>query len=152
MAKLRISQVIDEVIDNIELQMEQENKHVIKIETVKARAMEFIIFDCQNEDTRKCTEIGFDQMVHVRLNQYGYRSVRTGMFINLDRETGLQRLKALLDSADTTATDKALVADRIRRKFDGQMKMDFGEDGALLGYKETMTEEEFVADLEADAI
>ena len=36
-------------------------------------------------------------------------------------------------------------------KLDGQMKMSF--DGAdLVGYEETMTEEEFLADLEADAV
>ena len=139
------------VIDGIELQMAETNKHVIRVNTVKARAMEHIVFDGQNEDTKKCTEVGFDQMVHSRLNEHGYRSVRTGRFINLERCDSVIRLEELLKNADTNIEDKKKIWKRIKDKLDGQMKMSF--DGAVLvGYEETMTEEEFLADLEADAV
>lgn len=150
-AKSNVTTVIDVIIDGIELQMAENNKHVIRTETIKNRAMEYLFFDGQNEETRKCTEIGFDQMVHSRLNERGYRSVRTGRFINLERCDSVIRLEELLKNADTSVEDKKKIWKRIKDKLDGQMKMSF--DGAdLVGYEETMTEEEFLADLEADAV
>lgn len=152
MAKSRISKIIDAVIDSIEIQLKEQNKHVIRIDTVKERALIHITFDGQNEDTKRCTEIGFDKLVHSRLHEYGYRSVRVGMFISLDGCDNIQRLKELLDSADVSVKEKQLVWAQIKKKFDGQMAMQFGENGDHTGYVETMTEEEFVEDLEADAI
>ena len=152
MAKSRISKVVDAVIDGIEIQLKEENKHVIRIDTVKERSLVHIVFDGNNEDTKKCIEIGFDQIVHSRLHEYGYRSVRTGMFISLDDCDNIKRLKELLDSADVSTKEKQLVWAQIKKKFDGQMAMQFGEDGEHAGYVETMTEEEFIEDLEADAI
>ncbi|MBR3320750.1 MAG: hypothetical protein IKG04_02270 [Exiguobacterium sp.] len=152
MAKSRISKIVDLVIDGIEIQLMESNKHVIRIETVKNRAMEYIEFDAKNDDTVQCVKIGFDQIVHIRLHDYGYRSVRTGMFINLDDCDNIKRLKELFDSADTSVADKQKVMMRIKKKLDGQMVMQFDEEGHCTDYIETMTEEEFVADLEADAI
>lgn len=150
-AKSNVTTVIDVIINGIELQMAENNKHVIRTETIKNRAMEYLFFDGQNEETRKCTEVGFDQMVHSRLNERGYRSVRTGRFISLDGCTNIARLKALYDSAEKNAAQKEEIARMIKDKCDGQIRMQFdGPD--LIGYEETMTEEEFVADLEADAI
>lgn len=67
MAKSRISIIIDRIIDDIEIELEANNKHVIKVDTIKERALEFITIDCNNDDSQKCAEIGFDQVVHNRL-------------------------------------------------------------------------------------
>lgn len=131
--------------------MAEANKHVIRTGTVKTRSMAHLFFDGQNEETKECTEIGFDQKIHARLYARNYRSVRTGLFINLDRCESVIRLEELLKNADTSLEDKKTIWKRIKDKLDGQMEMSFdGPD--LIGYEETMTEEEFVADLEADAI
>ena len=151
MAKSRISTIIDQIIDDIEIQLESDNKHVIKIETVKERARKYIIIDCNNDDSLRCAEIGFDQTVHNRLYQYGYRSVRMGLFINLDSCDNIKRLQELLNSADASLQDKQKIWQKIKKQLDGQMEMQF--DGAEhTGYVETMTEEEFIDDLLADAI
>lgn len=151
MAKSRISTIIDQIIDDIEIQLESDNKHVIKIDTVKERARKYIIIDCNNDDSLRCAEIGFDQTVHNRLYQYGYRSVRMGLFINLDSCDNIKRLQELLNSADASLQDKQKIWQKIKKQLDGQMEMQF--DGAEhTGYVETMTEEEFIDDLLADAI
>lgn len=151
MAKSRISTIIDQIIDDIEIQLESDNKHVIKIDTVKDRARKYIIIDCNNDDSLRCAEIGFDQTVHNRLYQYGYRSVRMGLFINLDSCDNIKRLQELLNSADASLQDKQKIWQKIKKQLDGQMEMQF--DGAEhTGYVETMTEEEFIDDLLADAI
>lgn len=151
MAKSRISKIVDMVIDNVEIQLTESNKHVIRVETVKNRAMVHIDLGGINEDSDRCIEVGFDQIVHNRLYNYGYRSVRTGMFINLDACESIPRLKALLDSEDATIADKQKVWAKIKKQLDGQMRMQF-EGSELASYVETMTEEEFLADLEADAV
>lgn len=151
MAKSRLSTIIDQIIDDIEIQLNADNKHVIKLDTVKERALEFITIDCNNDDSQKCAEIGFDQIVHGRLYQYGYRSVRMGLFINLDSCDNVKRLQELLNSADSSLQDKQKIWAKIKKQLDGQMEMQF--DGAdHVGYVETMTEEEFIDDLLADAI
>ena len=151
MAKTRISTIIDQIIDNIEIQLEAKNKHVIKTDTVKERALEHINLECGNDDTRRCAEIGFDQIVHNRLYQYGYRSIRMGLFINLDSCDNIQRLQELLNSADSSVQDKQKIWLKIKKQRDGQIEMQFN--GAEhTGYIETMTEEEFIDDLLADAI
>ncbi len=151
MAKSRISIIIDRIIDDIEIELEANNKHVIKVDTIKERALEFITIDCNNDDSQKCAEIGFDKSVHDRLYQYGYRSVRVGLFINLDSCENIKRLQELLNSADSSLQDKQKIWAKIKKQLDGQMEMAFNG-SEHTGYVETMTEEEFVADLEADAI
>lgn len=151
MAKTRISTIIDQIIDDIEIQLETENKHVIKVDTIKDRALEHITIDCNNEDSQRCAEIGFDQVVHGRLYQYGYRSIRMGLFVNLDSCDNVKRLRELLNSADSSLQDKQKIWMKIKKQLDGQIEMQF--DGAEhMGYVETMTEEEFIDDLLADAI
>lgn len=151
MAKTRISTIIDQIIDDIEIQLETESKHVIKVDTIKDRALEHITIDCNNEDSQRCAEIGFDQVVHGRLYQYGYRSIRMGLFVNLDSCDNVQRLRELLNSADSSLQDKQKIWMKIKKQLDGQIEMQF--DGAEhMGYVETMTEEEFIDDLLADAI
>ena len=107
MAKSRISTIIDQIIDDIEIQLNADNKHVIKLDTVKERALEFITIDCNNDDSQKCAEIGFDQIVHGRLYQYGYRSVRMGLFINLDSCSSNSFLYFCLDSVCHNITGAA---------------------------------------------
>ncbi len=151
MAKSRISTIVDQIIDDIEIELEKEGKHVIQTKTVKERALVFIDLICGNDDTQKCAEIGFDQVVHSRLYQYGYRSIRVGLFINLDSCDNIKRLQELLNSADASVLDKQKIWQKIKKQLDGQMEMQF--DGAEhTGYVETMTEEEFIDDLLADAI
>ena len=151
MAKSRLSTIIDQIIDDIEIQLNADNKHVNKLDTGKERALEFITIDCNNDDAQKCAEIGFDQIVHGRLYQYGYRSVRMGLFINLDSCDNIKRLQELLNSADASLQDKQKIWQKIKKQLDGQIEMQF--DGAEhTGYIETMTEEEFINDLLADAI
>lgn len=151
MAKSRLSTIIDQIIDDIEIQLNADNKHVIKLDTVKERALEYITIDCNNDDSQKCAEIGFDQIVHCRLYQYGYRSVRMGLFINLDSCDNIKRLQELLNSADASLQDKQKIWQKIKKQLDGQIEMQF--DGAEhTGYIETMTEQEFIDDLLADAI
>ena len=151
MAKSRVSTIIDQIIDDIEIQLERDSKHVIKVDTIKDRASEFITIDCNNDDSQRCAEIGFDQVVHNRLYQYGYRSIRMGLFINLDSCDNVQRLRELLNSADSSLQDKQKIWMKIKKQLDGQIEMQF--DGSEhTGYVETMTEEEFIDDLLADAI
>lgn len=151
MAKSRVSTIIDQIIDGIEIQLESDNKHVIKVDTIKDRALEFITIDCNNDDSQRCAEIGFDKTVHDRLYQYGYRSIRMGLFINLDSCDNVQRLRELLNSADSSLQDKQKIWMKIKKQLDGQIEMQF--DGSEhTGYVETMTEEEFIDDLLADAI
>ena len=151
MAKSRVSTIIDQIIDDIEIQLERDSKHVIKVDTIKDRASEFITIDCNNDDSQRCAEIGFDQVVHNRLYQYGYRSIRMGLFINLDSCDNVQRLRELLNSADSSLQDKQKIWMKIKKQLDGQIEMQF--DGSEhTGYIETMTEEEFIDDLLADAI
>ena len=63
----------------------------------------------------------------------------------------IKRLQELLNSADSSLQDKQKIWQKIKKQLDGQMEMQF--DGAEhTGYVETMTEEEFIDDLLADAI
>ena len=93
------------------------------------------------------------QVIQSRLFSRGYRSIRTGLFINIDTCTNIEYLRIILNNAEQTAEDKAKVAARLKTLLDGQSGMKFDpETMDFLGWQEKPTEESFMMDLEADAI
>ena len=149
--KNRVTEIISIEIELIESEMEQFDKHVIRTATLKDRCMNHLDFDCGNDETEYCTTVGFSQVIQSQLYNHGYRSVRRGLFVNLERCESLPYLQAMEDNEDLDVKTKQIVLAKIKERKDGQSRMKF--DGAeFVGYIEMPNEEDFIEMLEADAV
>lgn len=149
--KSHISEVVDLAIDMLEDRMVTEGRHILKTKSVRAFIENHIDADPQTEDEKILYATGLSQVIEQRLFKRGYRSVRKGRFSNLDECEDVLYLQEMLKNALENSGTKDDSVQRIRAKLDGQMKMIPDSDGTL-NIIDTMTEEEFVARLEADAV
>lgn len=150
-----ISFVVDFSIGSIESEMESGGKHVIKTETIKNRVLSRVEIGGINDDSDYLTDVGLAQIIQQRLYYRGYRSVRTGKFVNLDRCEDIDYLQQMLENADISAQEKICVAKRIKKIRDEKLsgQIEFTIDGSILsGLHVPLSEEEFIEKLEKDAI
>lgn len=153
--RANISKTIDAVLDGIEAELMTTGRHVIRTATIKTRAQGYHPsgYRTSDDDINYLADNGMAQVIQSRLFSRGYRSIRTGLFINIDTCTNIEYLRIILNNAEQTAEEKAKVAARLKILLDGQSGMKFDpETMDFLGWQEKPTEESFVADLEADAI
>lgn len=151
----RLSNIIDEEIMLIEAEMEYAKKHVMKTDTLKERVLLHVHFDGKNDETKYVQKVGFGQVIQSRLYANGYRSIRMGLFVNLDRCEDIVYLQTLLKNADLAAEDKAMVRDRIKQLRDTKMtgQIEFDINGSVIkGLISPITEQELMDMLEADAV
>lgn len=150
-----VSFIVDMVISGIEDEMFASGKHVIRTDTIRQRSMVSIRVDAGNDDTKYLAEIGFGQVVQSRLYSRGYRSVRCGMFVNVDRCEDIDYLQELLKNADINMADKERVRDRIKKLRDSKIlgQIYFDIDGDIIsGLVVPISEEELIGKLEEDAV
>lgn len=150
--KNRVTEIISIEIELIESEMERFGKHVIRTATLKDRCMNHLILECGNDETQYLTDIGFGQAIQSGLYTHGYRSVRRGMFVNLERCESLPYLQAMEDNEDLDVKTKQIVLAKIKALKDGQSKMKFDTEGNFIEYVEMPNENDFIDMLEADAI
>ena len=150
-----ISFVVDFSIGSIESEMEASGKHVIKTETIKSRVLSRVEIGGINDDSDYLTDVGLAQIIQQRLYNRGYRSVRTGKFVNLDRCEDIDYLQQMLDNANISTQEKICVAKSIKQTRDDKLtgQIEFTIDGSILsGLHVPLSEEEFIEKLEKDAI
>lgn len=151
----RITAIIDTEILMLETEMEHTDKHVINTETLKNRVMLHINFDGENDETKYCTKVGFGQVIQSRLFNNGYRSVRTGLFVNVDRCESISYLNEIVKNADASETTKAMVKERLKKirdtKLSGQIEFDISGN-IINGLTNPLSEDEFMEMLRADAV
>ena len=150
-----ISRLIDETITRIENIMIDSDKHVIKTESIKARVSAKTKIHGINENSTYLAGIGLGQVIQSRLNERGYRSVRCGMFVNIDNCDDIDYLNKIVENADQTAETRSRARARIKalrdKKLTGQLEFDI-HGNVINGIRDTMTEEELLEKLEADAV
>ena len=140
--------IFDQEIVFIEIEMEQLNKHLISTETLMQRALPHFDIDAGTDSTEYFTDVGVRQVMQSRLYAHGYRSVRRGYFVNLDRCDSLEYLQALLGNSELDVENREKVMRKIKEKRDAQTSMDFATGTIHV----PMTEEEFMREIEADAV
>lgn len=142
------SYVFDEEITLMEIEMESVGKHLISTESLRSRAMPHFDIDAGTETTERFTEIGIGQVMQQRLYVRGYRSVRRGYFVNLDRCDSLEYLTALLGNVELDVESREKVMRKIKEQRENQLSFDF-ENGSI---HIPMNEEQFMKHIEADAV
>lgn len=145
-----ISKIVDQEIRLLESSLDIRHRHVMKTETIRQRVLQYFdsaeaIINAQLESE------GLTQVIQRRLHANGYRSVRKGYFVNLERCFDIPYLNALQQNADITAAERELAAERIRKireeRLDGQLYFDKNMDIYV-----PMNESEFMVRLERDAV
>lgn len=151
----RLTAIIDEEILILENELKETDNHVIKTATLKDRVMRHIQFDGKNEETQYCAKVGFSQTIQMRLWVKGYRSLRTGFFINLDNCENVPYLQELLANADLAVSERERVKDRIKslrdKKLSGQIEFDIAGN-VINGLTNPLTESELMELILDDAI
>lgn len=147
--------VVDRIINVLEAKMAQEDKHIIKTDTIKRIALGEVVISGNNEDTEWLASVGFGQVIQSRLQKRGYRSVRKGRFVCLNNCEDVEYLHQLLQAADISVEEKDDIRNKIRKirdaKLSGQIRFDF--DGNIIsGLFIPLSEEELMEKLEADAV
>ena len=144
--------VINQMIALIEDRMESNQKHLISTETLKREVRKHLHLSAEGDDSNYCMETGFNHAISSRLYENGYRSVRKGYFVNLDRCKDVDYLMALSQNADLLSEEKAIVSARIREiknsRCDGQYRWDL-ETGEIV---EMLNEEQFMEKIVEDAV
>ena len=147
-----VTYVINQEILLIENEMIEKKKHLISTATLRKRARAHLDLSVKTKDAKYCADFGFNQLICQRLYAKGYRSVREGYYVNLDRCYDVDYLIKLTKSADCSAKEKTLVAKRIKTirntRCDGQLEWNL-KTGEII---ETMNEAEFMKKIEEDAV
>lgn len=143
-----ITNIVDHEIELLEISMEHQEKHLISTDTLKERCLAHIDIDTGNDDTEWLSKIGFGQVIQSRLYAHGYRSVRTGFFVNFDKVTDIEYLAALLANAETNVLEKEMIKEQIKKKCDGQGFLNPETMEVVM----PMNEEEFMQKIMADAV
>lgn len=150
-----VSRVVDDAITLIETKMTVYGKHIIKTDVIQYIALSHVKISALNDDTEYLANVGFGQIIQSRLYERGYRSVRKGRFVNLDRCDDIDYLKELLHSSDQNVKDKEKVRARIKELRDhvlsGQISFDI-DGNVIKGMSIPLTEDELNEKLEADAV
>ena len=140
--------VFDQEIVYLEVEMEKFGKHLISTDTLMQRALPHFEIEAGTDSTEYFTDVGVRQVMQTRLYAHGYRSVRRGYFVNLDRCDSYEYLTALLESSETDVKTRAAVMEKIKEKKDGQTSIDFSNGTVHV----PMNEEQFMQKIKADAI
>ena len=154
--KSNISRLVNLVIEGLESEIEIYEKHGIKTETIKQRvdASDYFEIDCNNDDSDYLAHVGLGQVIQKCLQNKGYRSVDTGIFVNYEKCNNIHYLNQLLTNAETTTAEKQEIENKIRRLKQeqlAQISMVFnGSD--LQGYEIPLPREQLREMLEKDSI
>lgn len=150
-----ISIIVGGIISDIEVALESKGKHIIKTKTIRERTLGCVEIKGVNDDSDYLADVGLGQVIQSQLYTKGYRSVRNGFFVNLDRCEDIEYLQKLLENADTTANDKIMIRNRIKslrdKKLSGQIEFDI-IGNVVNGLNIPMNESEFMERLEGDSL
>lgn len=154
--KKNVTTLLDLIVDGLESEIEILSKHGIKTETIKERlfASDYFSIDCNNDDSEYLANVGLGQAIQKCLQNRGYRSVDTGVFVNYEKCENIHYLNQLLTNAETTTAEKQEIEDKIRKLRQNQLaqiSMVFnGTD--LQGFEVPLPREELRRILEEDSI
>ena len=157
--KETISIITDACLDIIEARMNEQQKGVIRTKTLKKMILgrKGVEIKDNNPISEYLKKIGLGQVIEQRLKARDYRSVRKGLFVNLEKCSNLHFLNALLKNEELLIKDKEAVKRRInkviKKKTDPQGYLDLSSPNLSVdSVKYNITEEELLAELEANAI
>ena len=123
----------------------------MRTSTILDRTERHIDLTDPDEDREELLIAGIKNVIQSRLYARGYYSVRRGYFVNIASCDNIGYLNEIIDTKDTEIEVKQKAKSRIEQirktKLDGQMRFDDG-----MNIVETMTEEQFAYELEADAV
>lgn len=145
--------IIDAVIDSMELEAAEKDKHVLKTETIWNRTLLHIDTETGDEWKDDFIRLGLQQVIQSRLYVRGYRSIQTGYFVKVSTCQNIGYLKIASENADGNAKIKAGIAGMIRELLNSlaQIEMKFAgadfEDYIIPETSETLMEE-----IEADSV
>lgn len=149
-----ITQIVKDVISGIEAEMNVEKKHAIKTDTIKSRCERRFPME-GDDDFSYLARTGLAQLIQSQLYEKGYRSVRTGVFVNFEVCVDPYYIAAMLDNAEELKDEKLWkrndLINEFKKKKDPQISFYFDDEG-MPHLKIPMTEEEFLEKLEADAV
>lgn len=153
MAKAFKSEVVDEIIMVLEERLDNEDKHLIKTDTILRMCNERIVLSDESNEREELLEIGMRQVIQSRLYAHGYFSVQTGYFVNIAECENLWYLGMLIENKDNTITSKIEARNRIKKlkEMAGSIVMIPDENNEMFIH-EYKTKEELIEDLEADAV
>ena len=150
-----ITALADLELKTLETKMLSEDKHLISTRTLRDRIERQVDLSDENRDREYLMTIGLGQVMQSRLYVNGYRSVRTGYFVNLDKCDNVPYLYALLQNEDLQIAEKTVVKKKIealmKKKRDPQCSLIF--DGSeIVGISNPPTEDEVIEMVEQDAV
>lgn len=136
--------------------MNLQNKGVIRTSTLRRMVEEYRGVDIsdKNEIREYLMSAGLGQVIQKRLQERDYRSVKEGLFVNLEKCDNLHFLKQLFENEDLLIKDK----EKVQRRIESIIKKHTDQQGYFdlsspdLYVKFNITEEELIAELEANAI
>lgn len=151
--KVRESEIVDIVIDNLEQRLSRTGRHLLKTETIYAHCSVYIDLTDAAPERERLLEGGMRQVIQRRLYSRNYFSVDTGFFVNVDTCDNLGYLNLIINGKDGIIEGKIAARNRLKelKELDGQMVF-VPDENNILTPIETKTKDELVADLEADAI
>lgn len=153
MAKTFKGEIVDAAILCLEEELKQTGKHLIKTETILELCGAAIDLTDESKEREELLEIGMRQVIQSRLYVHNYFSVERGYFVNIIECENLRYLGLIENGKNTTIEIKNAALNRIKeiKKLNGQGVFIPGENNEL-ECVETLTKEELLMELEADAI
>lgn len=151
------SEKVDSIIFRLKSRLIATNKNLIKTETIYKLCTRTIDLTGKDDEQDELLEIGMKQTIQSRLYANRFFSVYKGYFVNVDDCTNIAYLSMVINEKDNVLTNKVGVRNDIKKRINelmaanGQMVMVPDKDG-ILNVEETKTQEEIIADLEADAV
>ena len=113
--KEMITAITDFELKALETKMLSDDKHLISTYTLRKRIEDQFDLSDESRDREYLMAIGLGQIIQSRLYANGYRSVRMGYFVNLDKCENVPYLYALLQNEDILVKEKAAVKKKIAR-------------------------------------
>lgn len=149
------SDVVDTTISLLEDELKRTGKHLIKTETILRRVSNHIDLTDDYPEREDLLDKGIKQVIQSRLYAHGYFSLifGRGLFVNVVTCTNLKYLNMVKDNKENVLAGKEKVIAQIEYliNLNGQSVMIPDENNNLI-ITGTKTHEEFMMDLEADAI
>lgn len=151
--KIHESEVVDLVIANLEETLKKTGKHLLKTDTILEHCAVHIDLTDDLPERERLLERGMKQTMQGRLYAHNYFSVATGYFVNVDTCENLGYLNLIINGKDDAIKGKIAARNRLKelKQLDGQMIFTPDESG-ILTPMETLTYDELIDDLEADAV
>lgn len=152
--KNTISIITDACLDVIEARMNEQQKGVIRTKTLRKMILrrKGVEITDDNPISEYLKKTGLGQVMEQRLKARDYRSVRKGLFVNLEKCSNLHFLNALLENEELLIKDKEAVKRRISKVIKKNTDPQGYFDSPDMEVKFNITEEELIAELEANAI